>query len=124
MEMLTNNITKGGIMAYNAELDGWISQKLTGVAGISVKKMFGGVGYLLGGTMAAGVRGQDLILRLDPADGERLLQVQGFRPFTNHTGAAPMKGWVAIAMGDIKEPARLKEWLGMALAYAGSLPAK
>lgn len=45
-------------MAYNAEVDGWISQKLTGVAGISVKKMFGGVGYLLGGTMAAGSGGR------------------------------------------------------------------
>jgi TfoX/Sxy family transcriptional regulator of competence genes len=114
-------------MAYDMELDDWVRDDLSDMTNgknILAKKMFGGVGYLLAGNMAAGILGQDLILRVGEKDGEALLGLVGFKPFLNHASAKPMKGWVSIAKADVPSRDRMCEWLALAVAFASSLPAK
>jgi TfoX/Sxy family transcriptional regulator of competence genes len=114
-------------MAYDMELDDWVRNDLSAITNgknVLAKKMFGGVGYMLGGNMAAGILGQDLILRVGLEDGEALLGLDGFKPFLNHVGAKPMKGWVAIAKEDVPNRDRMREWLELAVVFAGGLPTK
>jgi TfoX N-terminal domain len=50
-------------------------------AGLAEKKMFGGLAVLLGGNMAVGVYGDDLLVRTDPSQQDILLAEPGTRPF-------------------------------------------
>jgi TfoX/Sxy family transcriptional regulator of competence genes len=50
-------------------------------AGLAEKKMFGGLAVLLGGNMAVGVYGDDLLVRTDPGQQDMLLAEPGTRPF-------------------------------------------
>ena len=60
-------------MAYNEKLAERIRAELQDVPFIE-KKMFGGVGFLIGGNMACGVHKEDMIMRVDPAKHEKLLK--------------------------------------------------
>lgn len=42
-----------------------VRDALVGREGSSERKMFGGIGFMLGGNMACGVIGEDLIVRLE-----------------------------------------------------------
>jgi TfoX N-terminal domain len=55
-------------MPYNEILAQRIRVMLAGQPGLSEKKMFGGVAFLLNGNMACGVHAEDLIVRLGPND--------------------------------------------------------
>ena len=53
-------------MAYSEEHAQILRDALSDVSGITEKKMFGGLCFLLGGNMAAGIVGDDLMLRVGP----------------------------------------------------------
>ena len=109
-------------MAYDQNLDARITEVISGWAGISSKKMFGGICHLLHGNMLAGVWKEFLILRLgaDAADFAR--ELPHVRPFdiTGH----PMKGWVMIEPAGMRTAAQLKKWLEQARTFANTLPPK
>jgi TfoX/Sxy family transcriptional regulator of competence genes len=54
-------------MAYDAELAQRVRERMTAVAGVSEKKMFGGLAFLTSGNMTVGVYGEGLIVRINPA---------------------------------------------------------
>jgi len=56
----------GGRMAYDEILAARVRDRVNNLAGLSEKKMFGGVGFLLNGNMACGVNKMDLIIRVGP----------------------------------------------------------
>ncbi len=105
-------------MAYNQALAARL-QSLLG-EGLTAKKMFGGIGYLLNGNMACGVYGDAVIVRLDAEDAGRLLQMPFARVF-DITGR-PMKGWALVDQAAPDE--ELAYWVEQALGFAASLPAK
>jgi len=72
-------------MAFDEELAARIRKRLGKRAGLSEKKMFGGLAFLFRGNMCCGVSGQDLIVRLDPAQTEEALGEPHTRVF-NLTG--------------------------------------
>jgi len=84
--------------------------------------MFGGLAMLLDGNMAVGMRGDDLIVRTDPAQQESLLAEPGARPF-DLTGRA-MKGWLLVDASGCAEDDDLRRWIDRGLAYASGLPPK
>lgn len=49
--------------------------------------MFGGIAFMVAGNMAVGVIGEDLMVRLDPADAEKALGEPHARPM-DFTGAS------------------------------------
>ncbi|QDU22294.1 TfoX/Sxy family protein [Urbifossiella limnaea] len=89
--------------------------------GVSEKVMFGGVAFFLDGNIVAGVWHEDLIARLGPAAADALDEPH-VRPF-DITGR-PMTNWVMVDPDGIDTQRQLADWLGRALAFVGTLPAK
>lgn len=88
------------------------------------KRMFGGVAFLLDGHMAvaAGSHG-GLMVRIDPADSERLLAEPGAEPMVMG-GRPAMKGWLVVHSADLADPAALQVWVARGVRFAESLPPK
>jgi TfoX/Sxy family transcriptional regulator of competence genes len=90
--------------------------------GVSEKKMFGGVGFLLDGNMCVGVWKESLILRIGPNAYEEALE----QPFTKEfdiTGRA-MTGWVMVSPEGFAEEDELKSWIEAAVKFVRTLPVK
>ncbi|MBI5831197.1 MAG: TfoX/Sxy family protein [Armatimonadetes bacterium] len=109
-------------MAFDADLHQRCHAHYAGRAGFVEKRMFGGLGWLRDGNMAAGLLGAELIVRVGPADGELALMEPGTRPF-DITGR-PMKGWVVVAADVLADEVVLADWLDRGWTFAGSLPPK
>ncbi|HEY6637698.1 MAG TPA: TfoX/Sxy family protein [Solirubrobacterales bacterium] len=109
-------------MAYDEDLAQRVREVLAARAEISERKMFGGIAFMLGGNMACGVLGEDLIVRLGDEEGEKALTEDGVRPF-DFTGK-PMKGIVYVSPERTADDAGLTEWVEAGADYAASLPAK
>ena len=56
-------------MAYDSNLADRVRSVLTGQDGLSERKMFGGITFLINGHMCCGVTGNDLVLRLGAGKG-------------------------------------------------------
>ncbi len=109
-------------MAYDEELAERVRDLLAARSEVSERKMFGGIAFMVGGNMAVGVSGNELMVRLDPTDGEKALTEEGVRLF-DMTGR-PMKGWILVSPERTGHEARLSEWVDAGADYATSLPAK
>lgn len=83
------------------------------------KNVFGARCWVLDGNMAYGVSGDELLVRLDPAD-----DAAGTTPFDPMGKGKPMKGWYLVAQDDVAEDGELLSWLGRAHAFAATLPPK
>src|SRR5690242_17833089 len=108
-------------MAFDAELAERIRAQLHAVAGVSEKKMFGGLAFLTYGNMTVGVMGEDMVVRIDPADSDVALARPGVRPF-DMTGR-PMRGWIVVGSGQLTDDV-LDEWITQARGFVATLPRK
>ncbi|MEX2188392.1 MAG: TfoX/Sxy family protein [Pirellulales bacterium] len=86
------------------------------------KKMFGGMGFLLGGNMCCGVWKEFLILRVGPDAYDAALEQPAVREF-DITGRA-MKGWVMVEPPGYENAAELRRWLRAAAEFVATLPIK
>jgi TfoX/Sxy family transcriptional regulator of competence genes len=84
--------------------------------------MFGGIAFILAGNMAVGVIGEDLMVRLDPADAEKALQEPHVRPM-DFTGK-PMKKMVYVDPQGTASDEDLAGWVEAGADYAASLSPK
>jgi TfoX/Sxy family transcriptional regulator of competence genes len=109
-------------MAYSESLAARIRQAFGRTRGLTEKKMFGGVGYLLSGNMCVGVWQASLIVRLDPDDAQRLLAEPHVRLF-DITGR-PMKGWLLIEADGLENDEQLQSWVARSKEFVRTLPAK
>jgi TfoX N-terminal domain len=110
-------------MAYDEALARRLRSLLGEEIGLREKKMFGGLAFLIDGNMSVSASGQGgLLLRVDPADMERLAEA-------DHAEQAEMRGrsmtgWLRIAPAAIATDEQLAEWVSIGLKYARSLPPK
>ena len=109
-------------MAFDEDLAQRVRDLLSARADVSERKMFGGIAFMVGGNMACGVLGEDLIVRLDKEESEKALAEDGVRPF-DFTGKA-MKGIVYVSPERTSDDAALAEWVEAGADYATSLPPK
>lgn len=109
-------------MAYDEGLADRIRDLLGARSGVTERKMFGGIGWMVGGNMACGVIGEDLIVRLDKDEGDRALGEPHVRPF-DMTGR-PMRGFVVVAADGIADRESLTRWVDAGADHAASLPPK
>jgi len=91
-------------------------------AGMSERKMFGGLCFMLHGNMSFGVVGSELMVRVGPDSYAEALSLPHAREM-DFTGRS-MRGMVFVGADGISEDDDLKDWLGRGIAFAGSLPAK
>jgi len=109
-------------MAFDDKLAERIRKQLGKRRGLTEKKMFGGLAFLLNGNMCCGVHGQEIIVRLDPEQTEQALSERHTRIFD--LSGRPMKGWLLVQPKGITTEAALAKWIQVGLEYASSLPAK
>jgi len=81
-------------MAFDEVLADRVRDSLAARSDLTERKMFGGIAFMLGGNMAVGVIGDDLMVRLDPADAEKALSEPHVGPM-DFTGK-PTKGMVYV----------------------------
>jgi hypothetical protein len=111
-------------MTYSEAQAERVRNQLAGRSGIIEKQMFGGIAFLLGGNMAVGVHGEDLIVRVDPALTDVLLREPGAKPFDLSGSRGPPAGWLLVGPSGYRTDAALRTWVGRGTAYASSLPKK
>jgi hypothetical protein len=90
--------------------------------GVSEKRMFGGVAFMLRGHMCCGILGTTLMVRLAPGEAQALLAPPHVRPM-DFTGR-PMRGFLYVDAPAIRSGPALKKWVDREVAYAASLPPK
>lgn len=109
-------------MAFDQSLAARIREELVPVSGITEKRMFGGLAFILNGNIYVGVWKDSLLVRLDVAEGVAALYEPHVRDF-DITGR-PMKGWILVDPPGIEDDRGLKEWLFRAYEFVKMLPAK
>lgn len=109
-------------MAFDELLAERVRELLSARNGLAERKMFGGIAFMLGGNMAVGVIGEDLMVRLDPADAEKALTEPHVRPM-DFTGK-PSKGMIYVDPGGTEADADLASWVEAGADFAASLPPK
>jgi len=109
-------------VAYDEVLAGRIRALLDGEPGLTEKKMFGGVAFLIGGNMAVAASAQGgILVRVDPAESSSLV-AEGAEPAVMR--GREMQGWLRVGPEQLGVDSRLARWVGLGKAYAGSLPPK
>jgi TfoX/Sxy family transcriptional regulator of competence genes len=110
-------------MAYDTELADRMRFLIGTEPGISERKIFGGIAFLVNGNMAisASSRGGALA-RVDPAETESL--IANGHATVAVMGGREMQGWVRVPSENLDSDDELANWIGRTLAYARQLPPK
>jgi len=109
-------------MAYDEQIVQRLERAVEGAPGLTMRKMFGGVGWMVNGNMAVGALGDGIMVRVDPAEHDELMAETGAGVF-DYTGR-PMRGWIHVHPEGLATEDELQTWADRGLRYAASLPPK
>lgn len=110
-------------MAYDENLAAKVRESLKGKRGITEKKMFGGLCFLLNGNMLCGVDNKSrLMIRVGPEKYESTLKLKHTREM-DFTGK-PLRGMLYIASDGVKRRDSISKWINMANEFVKTLPKK
>jgi TfoX/Sxy family transcriptional regulator of competence genes len=110
-------------MTYDAALADRVRELVLGEPGLSEKRMFGGLAFLVNGNMAVSASSKGgLLLRVDPAETEALVADPLAERFVMR--GREMDGWLRIDVDAGATEQELERWVTTGVAYARSLPAK
>ena len=109
-------------MAYDEGLAQRVREMMQDYAGVTEKKMFGGIAFMVNGNMCSGVVKSELMLRVGPDQYDQCLTRKHAREM-DFTGK-PMKGFVYVAENGLETDESLRDWISTAHRFAGALPAK
>lgn len=103
-------------MAYNEKLAD-MTRELIALTHKKVqeKAMFGGLCFMVNDKMCVGVEKERLMVRLDPAKYEEVIEKEGCMPM-NFTGKV-MKGFVFVDAAALTTKRKLDYWIKLALEY-------
>ncbi len=108
-------------MAFEERLAERVRELLAEKDGITEKKMFGGLAFLLNGNMAVAASGRGgLLVRIDPADNEALTALPHVA-LMEMRGRA-MTGWVTVGPEALRS--KRSSPAGRGVTYARGLPSK
>ena len=103
-------------MAYNENLADRVREIISVThKNIEEKKMFGGLCFMVNDKMCVGVEQERLMVRLDPAWSDEVLERDGVKPM-DFTGKI-MKGDVFVDIETLKTKSALNYWLQLALEF-------
>jgi TfoX/Sxy family transcriptional regulator of competence genes len=109
-------------VAYSEELAERIREVIEDRPGVTERKMFGGIAWMINSNMACGIIGEDLMVRLDRDDASAALAEEAVGPM-EFTGR-PMRGFVMVEAAGIDDEADLARWVDAGADFAESLPPK
>jgi TfoX/Sxy family transcriptional regulator of competence genes len=108
-------------MAYDDKLAACVRALLADRPDVIERRMFGGLTFMVVGHMCCGVQADRLILRLGSEGAGEVLADRRARPM-DFTGRA-LTGFVTVDRDALGGRA-LARWVGQAVAWTDSLPAK
>ena len=109
-------------MTYDLELADRLRKALARRKGVSEKKMFGGLSFMLDGNMCCGVVKGDLVVRVGPNHYKNALAERHARPM-DFTGR-PLRGMVYVGPEGCQTDKDLSKWVDRGVEFAASLPQK
>ncbi len=109
-------------MAYDEGLAERLREVFHGHRGVSEKKMFGGIAFMVNGYMAVGIVGDALMARVGTEQYPQVLRMPHVRVM-DFTGK-PMKGYVYVAPPGFDSHADLESWVERCVKFVGTLPPK
>ena len=110
-------------MAYDEALADRIRELIGRERGLTEKKMFGGLAFLIAGNMAVAASGQGgLLVRADPEESDGLVARGPARPMVMR--GREMAGWLRVDADDVRTKRQLERWVRTGVAYARTLPEK
>jgi hypothetical protein len=110
-------------MAYDQALADRIRQLIGAEPGLTERKMFGGLAFLVGGNMAVAASNQGgAMVRVDPARSAGLVASTPATEVVMRGRAMP--GWLSVEPGDLSTDAQLEPWVELGVGYARALPPK
>ena len=109
-------------MAYDEGLAERVRELLAVRVDVTERRMFGGLAFMVGGHMACGITGDDLMVRVGREGYDDALAQPHAREM-DFTGRS-MRGMVYVAVEGIEGDKELMGWLAPAVDFAGGLPPK
>lgn len=82
---------------------------------VAVKKMFGGLCFMVNDKMCVGVEKERLMVRLDPMHYDEVMKKEGCAPM-DFTGRI-MKGYVFVDINALNTARKLEYWIELALEF-------
>ncbi len=110
-------------MAYDEKLADRVRKQLGKRKGLTEKKMFGGIAFMVKGNMCVGVHKDELIVRIERDATDKSVAEKHVRIF-DLSGGRPMKGWILVDSSGVSTEPALAKWIRMGVDYADSLPKK
>ena len=110
-------------MPYDEDLANRLRELLAAEAGITEKRMFGGLAFLLHGHMSVSASGRGgLLARIDPSETDAALA----RPHAALMviGGRTMEGWISVAPEGCATMSELSGWVERSVSYVKTLPPK
>lgn len=103
-------------MAYNEKLADMIRELISLThKKVEEKAMFGGLCFMVNDKMCVGVEKERLMVRLDPAVYDEVMEKEGCKPM-DFTGRV-MKGYVFVDADVLTTKKKLEYWIKLALEY-------
>lgn len=103
-------------MAYNEKLADMTRELIARThKNVEEKAMFGGLCFMVNDKMCVGVEKERLMVRLDPAVYEEVMEKEGCKPM-DFTGRV-MKGYVFVDADVLTTKRKLEYWVNLALEY-------
>ena len=109
-------------MPYDEQLAQRVRKIIKRRKGITERKMFGGLAFMLNGNMCCGVLDDKIVLRLGNDGAAEALRVKHIEPM-DFTGR-PMKSMVYVTAPGIRKDPDLKSWIARAAKFNAALPPK
>ncbi len=110
-------------MAQDTDLAERMRTLLATEDGVSERRMFGGLAFLIDGHMAVAASGRGgLMVRVDPAESDALIDSSSAERMIMRD--RPMDGWLRVPSAELEADEQLKQWVRTGVSYARSLPPK
>jgi len=110
-------------MTYDEDLADRIREAIADEPDVTETRMFGGLAFLVGGSVAVGVSGRGgLKVRVDPVQTDALLAKPHAATF--EMGGRALQGWLRVDAEGVPTKRQLEPWVCSGVAYARSLPSK
>ena len=110
-------------VAYDVQLAGRIRERLSATPGVSERKMFGGLAFMVNGHMAIAASAKGgVMVRVDPERSDRLVARTPAELVVMRGRSMP--GWLRVQANDVRTARQLGKWVERSVAYTLTLAPK
>ncbi len=110
-------------VTYDVRIADRIREVLATTSGVSERKMFGGLAFLVNGHMAVAASAKGgVMVRVDPEKSDRLVATTPAELVVMRGRTMP--GWLRVQASDVRTARQLRKWIERSVTYTQTLPPK